>query len=108
MIKHIAAAVTAIALTSGVALASNDFGILEGVEEGATFYDVPLIRAEMGGMLQIETATGEVIGMAELQPGPNTDVRVDFDTPLANVDLVLKLIVDGAVKETEMVRVMEN
>ncbi|MEM1372889.1 MAG: hypothetical protein AAGF78_00765 [Pseudomonadota bacterium] len=108
MFKYIAATATAITLTAGAVAASSDFGILEGVEEGATFYDVPLAQAEADGMIQIEDAFGEVLGTAELMAGPNTDVRVDFDNPIANVDLVVKLIIDGAVADVEMVRVMDN
>ena len=105
MFKNIAIAAAAVALTAGAASANNTFGILSGAEQGDSYYDVTVARTLGEGSVQIETITGDVLGMASLNAGTNTDVRVDFDTPANGQDLVAKLIVDGVVVDENRVEV---
>jgi len=97
MFKKFAIAATAIALTAGAASANNTFGLLGGAEQGDSFFDVPVARTLGEGSVQIETIKGDVLGIASLNAGTNTNVRVDFDKPASAQDLVAKLIVDGEV-----------
>ncbi|MEM1232781.1 MAG: hypothetical protein AAGH70_01515 [Pseudomonadota bacterium] len=103
MTKHFAAAAIALTLTTSAAFASNEFGILDGIEAGATYYDVSLVQADGTGIIQIETMTGEVLGTAELTTETNTNVRVDFDAPAPNEGLVAKLIIDGEIVDEERI-----
>ncbi|MEM6275671.1 MAG: hypothetical protein AAF714_01885 [Pseudomonadota bacterium] len=105
MFKHIAIAAAAVALTAGAASANNTFGILSGAEQGDSFYDVGLARTTSEGSVQIETLSGDVLGMAALNAGTNTDVRVDLGLPASGQDLVAKLIVDGVVVDEKMIDV---
>ncbi|MEO1796574.1 MAG: hypothetical protein AAFR53_06120 [Pseudomonadota bacterium] len=105
MFKKLAIAAAAIALTAGAASANNAFGILSGAEQGDSFYDVNVASTTTGGSVQIETLSGDVLGMAALNAGANTNVRVDFDTPASGQDLVAKLIVDGSVVDTNRIEV---
>ncbi|MEL6915635.1 MAG: hypothetical protein AAFP13_14150 [Pseudomonadota bacterium] len=105
MFRKIAIAATAATLL-GSAAAANEFGILDGVEEGATFYDVPLATLDAAGMVQIEDEEGTVLGMADASAGPNTDLRIDFTTPVeAGGELVAKIIVGGEVVDIEMIEI---
>ncbi|MEO0676783.1 MAG: hypothetical protein AAFZ02_04425 [Pseudomonadota bacterium] len=104
MFKKLAIAAAAIALTAGAASA-NTFGLLSGAEQGDSFYDVNVASTTTGGSVQIETLSGDVLGMAALNAGANTNVRVDFDTPASGQDLVAKLIVDGSVVDTNRIEV---
>ncbi|MEM1372886.1 MAG: hypothetical protein AAGF78_00750 [Pseudomonadota bacterium] len=103
MFKNFAIAATAIALTAGAASANNSFGILGGIESGDTYYDVTVARTNAGGTVQIESFAGDVLGMASLNEGTNTDVRIDFDTPAAKQPLVAKLIVNGVVVDEDRI-----
>ncbi|MEM1232778.1 MAG: hypothetical protein AAGH70_01500 [Pseudomonadota bacterium] len=103
MFKNFAIAAAAIALTAGAASANNSFGILGGVESGDTYFDVSVARTEGAGSIQIETFAGDVLGMAALNEGTSTDVRVDFDTPAAKEPLVAKLIVNGVVVDQDRI-----
>ncbi|MEM1232780.1 MAG: hypothetical protein AAGH70_01510 [Pseudomonadota bacterium] len=105
MFKQFAIAAAAVALTAGAASANNTFGILSGAEQGDSYYDVDLARTTNDGSIQIETLTGDVVGMAALNAGTNTDVRVDFGLPVAGSDLVAKLIVDGVVVDESRIDV---
>ncbi|MEM1237524.1 MAG: hypothetical protein AAGI10_11175 [Pseudomonadota bacterium] len=105
MFKKFAIAAAAIALTAGAASAGNSFGILGGAEKGDIFYDVSVARTLGEGSVQVETLSGDVLGMASLNSGTNTDVRVDFDSPAPSADLVAKLIVDGVVVDENRIEV---
>ncbi|MEL6548724.1 MAG: hypothetical protein AAFQ54_00620 [Pseudomonadota bacterium] len=105
MFRKIAIAATTATLL-GSAAAANEFGILDGVEEGAQFYDVPLATLDAAGMVQIEDQDGTVLGMADAAAGPNTDLRIEFDTPvMAGGELIAKIIVDGEVVDMEMIEI---
>ncbi|MEM6275669.1 MAG: hypothetical protein AAF714_01875 [Pseudomonadota bacterium] len=103
MFKNLAIAAAAIALTAGAASANNSFGILGGIESGDTYFDVSVARTDAAGTVQIETFSGDVLGMAALNEGTNTDVRVDFGAPAAQEPLVAKLIVDGVVVDEDRI-----
>ena len=105
MFKTFAIAATAIALTTGAASANNTFGILGGVEQGDSYYDVNVARTLGEGSIQIETASGDVLGSTDVHEGTNTNVRVSFDTPATSQDLVAKLVVDGVVVDQNRIRV---
>lgn len=100
-------AIVAMSVTA-VSAADNQLGILGGAKAGDTFYDLGLARADMVGSIQIETFSGVVVGMMELNEGTNTDVRVPFMRPLLNTDLVAKLIIGGEVVDMGIVRVSDE
>ena len=105
MFKKFAIAAAAIALTAGAASANNTFGILNGFDQADSFYDVSVARTLGAGSVQIETLSGDVLGMASLNEGTNTDVRVDFKGNRAQGDAIAKLIVDGVVVDEERISV---
>lgn len=105
MFKKFAIAAAAIALTAGAASANNTFGLLNGFDQDASYYDVNLARTLGEGSVQIENLSGDVIGTASLNEGTNTDVRVNFKGNRAQGDVVAKLIVDGVVVDEELVQV---
>lgn len=105
MFKTLAIAAASIALTAGAASANNTFGILGGLEQGDSYYDVDLARTTSDGFIQIETFSGDVLGVAGLNAGTHTDVRVDLDGPAPAADLVAKLIVNGEVVDENRINV---
>ena len=101
MFKTFAIAATAIALTATTAAANGSFGILDAIDEDAHTYEVNLARTSNGGVLQIETLAGYVLGVSPLQAGANDDVRVSLDGSVAaNSQLVAKIIEGGDVTGT--------
>ena len=105
MFKKFAIAATAIALSASAASAANNFGILSGAEQGDSFYDVSVARTSDAGSVQIETFAGDVLGVAALDAGTNTDVRVPFNAPADGKDLGAKRIVNGSVVDTKEIQV---
>ena len=104
MFKHIALA-TAFALTASAAAATNAFGHLDGLRDGGNSYNVPLVRAEAPGIVQIETLQGDVVGQARVRAGANSNVLVPLRGNRINNDVIAKLIVNGAVKDTARINV---
>ena len=105
MFKSFAIAAASIALTAGAASANNTFGILNGAEQGDSYYDVNVARTLGAGSVQIETFNGDVLGVTDLAAGTHTDLRVDFGAPAPATDLVAKLIVDGVVVDESKIDV---
>ena len=105
MFKTFAIAATAIALTATAASATSQFGHLDGLNEGANTFEVPLVRSESAGFVQIETLQGDVIGTASVNAGANSNVLVPLKGSRVNNDVVAKLIVDGAVADVERIQV---
>ncbi|MEM1409945.1 MAG: hypothetical protein AAGG79_04275 [Pseudomonadota bacterium] len=104
MFKQLAIAATAVALTAGAASANNTFGLLGSIESGDNYYDVPVARTLGEGSIQIETLSGDVLGVASVFEGTNTNVRVGLDTHVSGADLVAKLIVDGTVVDENRIQ----
>ncbi|MEM1238019.1 MAG: hypothetical protein AAGI10_13700 [Pseudomonadota bacterium] len=105
MFNKIAIAATVVALSAGAAAAKDQFGILGGAEMGDLFYDVNIATVSGAGSVQIETMKGVVLGMAALEEGANTNVRVPLMFPANNEDLLAKLVVDGEIVDIEMIQV---
>ena len=105
MFKTIAIAAASIALTAGAASANNTFGLLVGAEQGDSYYDVNVARTLSEGSVQIETLSGEILGMTDLNAGTNTNVRVSFDQPAPAQDIFAKLVVDGEVVSEKRINV---
>uniref|UniRef100_UPI0011BF2BB8 hypothetical protein n=1 Tax=Shimia ponticola TaxID=2582893 RepID=UPI0011BF2BB8 len=66
MFKHFAIAATAIALTAGAASANNSLGILEDIDDRASFVNIDQVRTTGEGFVQIESLSGDVLGMASV------------------------------------------
>ncbi|WP_147126811.1 hypothetical protein [Shimia ponticola] len=96
MFKKFAIAATAIALTATAASATNSLGILEDADDRASYINIDNVRALDAGFVQIETLKGDVLGMASVNAGANTDVRINLGLGATN-DVVAKLVVGGEV-----------
>ncbi|MEL6912972.1 MAG: hypothetical protein AAFP13_00585 [Pseudomonadota bacterium] len=106
MFKKFAIA-AALAATAGAASANNNFGILDNAASGDSYYDVRVVSTLGEGTVQIETFAGDVLGMASVNAGANTNVRVDFGADRVSTgDLVAKLIVNGEVVDEESIDVL--
>lgn len=105
MIKQLAISAIFVALSTGVATAKDQFGILGGAMQGDTFYDVKVASLSGPGSIQVETFNGIVLGMMDLNQGPNTNVRVKLSSPASGQDLIAKLFVGGSVVDVEMIEV---
>lgn len=95
MFKTIAIAATTIALTAGAAAANNTFGVLNGAEQGDSYYDINVVRTLDEGSVQIVTLSGDVLGMTNVEQGTNTSVRVPLAGQAPAEDLFARLFVDG-------------
>ena len=104
MFKTFAIAATAIALTAGAASANNSLGILGDIDDRASFVNIDQVRTTGEGFVQIETLRGDVLGMASVNAGANTDVRINLGLGATN-DVVAKLVVDGAVVDQGVIDV---
>ncbi|MEO0484598.1 MAG: hypothetical protein AAF092_01660 [Pseudomonadota bacterium] len=102
MFKTFAIAATAIALTAGAASA-NSFGFQGAADENSPQVTLNLVRADAAGTVVLESLTGDVLAMAEVDAGANTDVILNLEGSVTS-DVVAKLIIDGAVEDTLRIR----
>lgn len=105
MFRTISLAIATIAITATSAAATNAFGVLDGIDRGEHTYQVDLVRAQAPGIVQIQTRSGQVLGIAPVRAGANANVLVRLKGQFVNQNLVAKLIVDGSVKDTSQIRV---
>lgn len=77
---------------------TSGFGVMDGLSNGASFYDVPVVRAAAPAEVQIFNQKDTLLGTAQVDAGTHTDVRVNFDTGSGgSQDLIAKLVINGAV-----------
>ena len=104
MFKTFAIAATAIALTASAAAANNSLGILGDIDEQDSYINIDNVRSTGAGFVQIESLRGDVLGVASVNAGANTDVRINLGLG-ATQDVVAKLVVDGAVVDQGVIDV---
>lgn len=104
MFKKFAIASAVIAISASAAAANGSFGHLDGLNEGASTYEVNLIRSADAGVVSIETLTGDVLGTASVNAGANSNVLVPLQGSFEQ-DVVAKLIVNGSVADTQRIQV---
>ncbi|MEM7295099.1 MAG: hypothetical protein AAF330_00480 [Pseudomonadota bacterium] len=105
MFKKLAIATAAVALTASAAAAGNFIKPVDQQMENASFFELPLVRAEGAGIVQIESLQGDVLAQAPVNAGVNTDVKARFGISGPSSDVVAKLIVHGAVTDTLRINV---
>ncbi|MEM1234825.1 MAG: hypothetical protein AAGH70_11940 [Pseudomonadota bacterium] len=88
------------------ALANNTFGGLFDAREGATYYDIKLVRTLGPGFVELRDSRGRLLGRESVRAGTNTRVRIDLGADrVPPVVAYAVLIVDGEIVDRDRVRV---
>ncbi|MGR3434262.1 MAG: hypothetical protein ACU0CO_05130 [Shimia sp.] len=98
---------TLVAATATAATAGNTIFPIDEQDDNASFFELPLVRADAAGIVVIENFRGDVLASAPVNAGVNTDVKTRFGIQRATGDVVAKLIVDGVVVDTQDIRVAD-
>lgn len=99
MLNKLSSLLVVLFLAACATAPSNGFGVMNGIEQGKSFYDVRTVRATSPGIVQIINRRGEVIGSAPVAEGTNTNVRVFLSGPASGQDLTAQLLISGSVVE---------
>ncbi|MGR3434261.1 MAG: hypothetical protein ACU0CO_05125 [Shimia sp.] len=94
--KTLALAALAAAAASSVSAANLIFPT-DQQDANASFFELPLVRADAAGIVVIENFKGDVLASAPVSAGVNTDVKTRFGIQRATGDVLAKLVIEGGV-----------
>ncbi|MEM6596258.1 MAG: hypothetical protein AAF672_15835 [Pseudomonadota bacterium] len=90
------------------ASANNTFGGLKAVREGASFYDVRVVRTLSDAVVQIQTWDGQVLGSRDVEAGTQTNLRVRIGPKrIPPADVFAVLLIDGEIADRDRIRVFK-
>lgn len=103
------AALTALTAIGAASTASAaGFSIIPDIDDRASFVELGTVTADMDGFVEIRATKGgvlgDVIGVAEVNQGANSNVKVRFSTQPTQ-DVVAFLFADGASTPADVTKI---